>query len=93
MRHVIAYDISPDEIRLAVSRVLEGVGVRVQESVFECELSGPELDALLKRLIAALGSPKAGQIRCYRVCRDCYLASFGLGEIESDGARAAYVIG
>lgn len=93
MRYVIAYDVSPDDIRLAVARVLEEVGSRVQESVFEVEAEARELEELTRRLTKALEEPEHGQVRIYRLCRDCHQASFGLGSVNTDGSQPAIVIG
>ncbi|SMF13094.1 CRISPR-associated endonuclease Cas2 [Desulfovibrio gilichinskyi] len=49
-RHLIAYDISCDKERYKVSKVLEGFGFRVQESVFECDLN----TRLKRKLISKL---------------------------------------
>ncbi len=50
IRHLIAYDISCDKERYKVSKILEGFGFRVQESVFECDLT----TRLKNRLVAKL---------------------------------------
>jgi CRISPR-associated protein Cas2 len=93
MRWVVAYDVSPDPIRTTLARVLEEVGTRVQESVFEVALEPVELARLEERLAAALGRPEHGQVRFYRLCLDCHRASFGLGDLPADGAEPAIVIG
>ncbi|MCW6038823.1 CRISPR-associated endonuclease Cas2 [Spirulina subsalsa FACHB-351] len=52
MFYVIAYDIPNDKRRKKVADLLEGYGVRVQYSVFECVLTPQqygELSARLKR--------------------------------------------
>jgi CRISPR-associated protein Cas2 len=55
-RWVVAYDCPCDKRRRRIAVLLEGYGVRVQESVFECELQ-PEvfqrLRSRLQRLIRA----------------------------------------
>lgn len=43
---VVCYDIADDKRRRAVVRVLEGYGIRVQESVFECWLEPDERRSL-----------------------------------------------
>ena len=49
-RYVVAYDISSDKRRNRVSKFLLGYGVRVQYSVFECELDRYELMELMEAL-------------------------------------------
>jgi CRISPR-associated endonuclease Cas2 len=59
---------------------LEGFGVRVQESVFECRLDQAALDRLTTAVWRELeGCQEAGEVRVYRVCADCLEASFGIG--------------
>jgi CRISPR-associated protein Cas2 len=48
--YLITYDISDDKRRKKVSDLLEGYGVRVQYSVFECILNKSKYDELRKRL-------------------------------------------
>lgn len=48
--YLITYDISDDKRRKKVSDLLEGYGVRVQYSVFECVLMKSKYDELRKRL-------------------------------------------
>ena len=50
--YVVTYDLSDDRERNRVSRVLEGFGYRVQESVFECCLNGRLKNKLKNRLDA-----------------------------------------
>lgn len=39
MTYVISYDIESNKIRTKLAKLLEGYGVRIQYSVFECNLS------------------------------------------------------
>ncbi|MCS6958629.1 MAG: CRISPR-associated endonuclease Cas2 [Pseudanabaenaceae cyanobacterium SKYGB_i_bin29] len=50
MLYVVSYDIPCDKRRRKVAELLEGYGQRVQYSVFECDLSEKQLEALKKRL-------------------------------------------
>ena len=66
---LVVYDIASDRRRQAVSSRLEGVGMRVQLSIFECELENRRaLDDLLGDL-AQLVDDDEDQIRVY-VLRD-----------------------
>jgi CRISPR-associated protein Cas2 len=47
---VIAYDTPSDRRRRKLAKLLEGYGLRVQWSVFECELRGDQLQRLRQRL-------------------------------------------
>ena len=66
---VVAYDISDNKIRREVSRTLEGYGLRVQYSVFECRLKQGELIQLRARLSVLL--EPMDQIRWYSLCHWC----------------------
>lgn len=68
MRWVIAYDSSCDKRRRKMAVLLEGYGVRVQDSVFECELNSTRIAQLkirLKRLI----NPTLDSVRLYPLSR------------------------
>ena len=47
---VIAYDTPSDRRRRKFAKLLKGYGLRVQLSVFECELRGDQLQQLRQRL-------------------------------------------
>ena len=66
---MVAYDISNDRIRREVSKVLANHGTRVQYSIFECFLSGPEKIDLQAELTALI--EKGDSIRWYPFCAWC----------------------
>lgn len=80
MHWVIAYDIEGDAARARVAAILERNGQRVQRSVFECRLDSAEIEILWHALAGAL-SGSEGDIRFYRLCRDCVEEAFGLGDL------------
>lgn len=92
MRYVISYDITNDGIRKRVSDLLEGYGVRVQKSVFECSVEEKALSSLVDRLAGALEVRTNGDIRIYRWCETCALGSVGLGELEEGHDNVAHVL-
>lgn len=79
MRHVVTYDIGDDRARERVAKVLSGFGWRVQESVFECDVTEDDLELLVERLQEELPPEVAGSIRLYRLCTECQRAARGLG--------------
>ncbi len=83
MRYLVCYDINEDRVRAHVAAILEAFGPRVQESVFECELSEADLALLVARVQRALGPEPAGNVRVYRLCRDCLAASRGIGPVAA----------
>ena len=66
MFYLICYDITNDRRRDRVSRLLEGYGMRVQKSVFECVLT-PDQYALLQKRFQTKRylNPNEDQLRFY----------------------------
>lgn len=70
MRFVISYDIVNNRRRGKLAKILEGNGERVQDSVFEVEMSEQELRYLLQRL-GMLINVSEDSLRVYPLCRSC----------------------
>jgi CRISPR-associated protein Cas2 len=67
--HVIAFDLASDRRRYRLTRLLEGYGLRVQESVFEAWLTDQQ-QALLLRKAEALLHPEQDRLVCYILTPD-----------------------
>ena len=66
MFYLVCYDIVNDRRRDRVSRLLEGYGLRVQKSVFECVLTPDQYDLLQRRFqTKRYLSPQEDQMRFY----------------------------
>lgn len=66
MFYLVCYDIVHDRRRDRVSRLLEGYGLRIQKSVFECVLTPDQYELLQRRLqTKRYLNPKEDQIRFY----------------------------
>ncbi len=78
MHYVIAYDIEKDRRRNRVMSALKDFGLRVQYSVFECELTQGRLDLLLERL-EPLIDPRRDRLHVYPLCDACFFRSQSLG--------------
>ena len=65
MIYLVAYDITDDRRRGAVSIALSAYGARVQLSLFECDLPNPTLVQELKQRLRTLIDPVEDQIRLY----------------------------
>ena len=50
MRVIVAYDIAEDDARARVAALLSAHGIRVQRSVFDCELEPADLATLIDRV-------------------------------------------
>ncbi len=75
MLYVVTYDIPEDKRRKKVADLLEGYGVRVQYSVFECVLSSQKCRELKKRMRKRI-KKKEDSIRFYP------LSHHTLGQVE-----------
>ena len=77
-RVVIVYDIVNNKRRKKVSDLLEGYGIRVNRSVFECRFKTPKIRKKLTKELFKLLNPKADSLRIYTVCQNCMLTSEGI---------------
>ena len=90
-RYLAVYDVSDSRERERVSRVLEGIGFRIQESVFECLLT-VALRERLRRDLEALGL-ETGFVLLYRINDNAKRIDIGkVPENPFDDSHYAYVI-
>lgn len=80
---IVCYDVNTEtregRRRLRrVAKVCEGTGQRVQKSVFECQVTLAELEALERRLLAEIGLEQ-DCLRLYRMAetRGCEVREYG----------------
>ena len=66
MRLICLFDIVENKTRRRVNRVLEGVGYRIQESVYACELSPKQFNVLQKEI--ALLLEEDDRVHYYPLC-------------------------
>jgi len=86
MHFVVAYDIIKDRRREKVMNTLKNFGLRVQYSVFECDLTMGRLDELRARL-RALIDPRRDRVDIYPLCDACFFRSENLGMAGKNQAR------
>ncbi len=65
---VVAYDIPDNKRRTKVMKVLQGYGMHVQESVFECDLQAPTYQQLRQRLHKLINLDQ-DNVRFYHLCQ------------------------
>jgi CRISPR-associated protein Cas2 len=87
----VSYDIHDDKRRTKIAKVLEGKGMRVQYSVFECELTRKQFAELRTKLRKLMPSPNTvppptDSIRFYKLCETCTqeIEILGTGEVMRD---------
>lgn len=71
MTYLISYDIEIDKIRTKLAKVLEGYGVRVQYSVFECKLTEQRFYRLYREIFELVEGKTDGSVRFYTICKNC----------------------
>lgn len=77
MKYLITYDIENNKKRKKLSDELEAYGIRVNYSVFECEISKTKLKILLEK-IEKLVDKKYDSVRFYSISKDSIPKSFEL---------------
>ena len=89
--YVAVYDVASDRERSRVAKVLEGFGIRVQQSAFECQLTRGAREQLKKRLEEL--ALETGFVYLYR--REALSRRIGIGKCPEnpfDDSHYAYVI-
>ena len=69
-RIVVAYYIADTKRRNKIAKCLEGYGIRVNYSVFECVLKPGPMKKMKKKLNSLLNEDE-DTIRIYQLCKDC----------------------
>jgi len=77
MKYVVTYDISNDKRRTKLSTLLEKYGLRVNYSVYECELNQTKFDKLLYEIeLKKLINKKYDSLRFYYIHEKAMSRSF-----------------
>ena len=81
--YVVSYDISSDRLRGKAAKILEGYGIRIQYSVFECRLTEKKYKELFGKLLELMAGAKEGSIRFYSICGNCEDKILTIGQVAS----------
>lgn len=71
MIYVVSYDISSDRVRTKLAKLLEGYGVRIQYSVFECRLTAGRFQKMYREIFKLTEDAEEGSVRFYFICKNC----------------------
>lgn len=86
MIYVVSYDITCDRTRRKIAKLLEGYGIRIQYSVFECQLTEKRFKKLYREIFEIMEKDNEGSVRFYSLCKkcECKTVTIGktLGELE-----------
>lgn len=72
MHYLICYDISENKIRRKVVNFLESVALRVQYSVFTCDVSDRQIRSVKNELTILTAKSKHALLLITPICHDCY---------------------
>jgi CRISPR-associated protein Cas2 len=92
MFFVVAYDVSDDQRRTRIAKILEDFGDRAQYSVFELQLHRPEQLNELRGRIEQVMDPAADGVRVYFLCQSCREKATVLGQGQIYRDEDTYVI-
>ena len=67
---LVSYDVVSNDRRNRLAKLLLDYGVRVQKSVFECELDPPQYEALTAR-VERIIDRRTDRVRYWRLCALC----------------------
>jgi CRISPR-associated protein Cas2 len=70
--YVITYDVCDNRKRRLLARELEGIGIRVQESVFETFVSPGDIRKIISKSSSFINTANNNDsLRVYRICASC----------------------
>ena len=87
---IVAYDIaSPKRLR-QVARACSDYGVRVERSVFECDLCESDFSVLWERLLGIIDEQEDALVS-YKICKTCVKSILEAGIVKRPKARFTYI--
>ncbi len=78
---IVAYDIVSDRRRNKLAKLLGGFGVRVNYSVFACQVTGKAIGEL-KKQAAALINRREDSVLFFELCASCQTRADARGCVE-----------
>lgn len=91
MLHLVAYDISgPKRLRL-IAKVCEDYGVRVEYSVFECDLPPDRFNAMWDELNHLI-DPDEDSLLAYTLCGGCVKKTLSAGSVVRPVKAMLYIL-
>jgi CRISPR-associated protein Cas2 len=76
---IVSYDIVETKKRTKLAKKLLNYGIRVQYSVFECQLDAEKIEKMKKEMLKFVNLEK-DSLRIYELCQSCAvrIQSFGI---------------
>ncbi len=91
MLHLVAYDIRDPKRLNKVAKTCEDFGIRVEYSVFECDLDERNFVKLWERLTDII-DPDADCILAYKICNSCVSKITSIGAVVRPGKPLLYIL-
>ena len=91
MLRLIAYDIKDARRLRKAARICADYGMRIEYSVFECDLEDEVFQTLLERIRKVL-NPTEDRFIAYRICAACERHSIRIGMEKRAGKPRFYII-
>ena len=91
MFYLVCYDVVLDRRRNKVAHILEGYGLRVQKSVFECFMGLGEMQKLQAQMLKRVSLPE-DNVRLYWISADAMPRTLTLGSPMPAEPPQVYII-
>jgi len=91
MLHLVAYDIRTPKRLRHVAKVCEDFGIRVEYSVFECDLSEDHFQMFWTSLHNII-DPGEDCILAYKICGSCVTKIESMGAVVRPGKTLLYIL-
>jgi CRISPR-associated protein Cas2 len=91
MLHIVAYDIADPSRLRRVARTCEDYGVRVEKSLFHCDLTEEKFQDLWLELIDLVVEDEDAVV-AYRVCQSCLRQTESMGVLPDFGKPLCYIL-
>ena len=94
IRHVlylVAYDICEPKRLRKVAEACDAFGVRIEKSVFECDLPPEQFDRLWCRLIDLIKEDEDAVV-AYRICASCHRQIESIGVVPRPEKPLCYIL-
>lgn len=87
---IVMYDIASERRLYRVERICEDYGIRIQQSVFECDLSEKDFSDMWQELNDAIDE-REDRVTCYWICAACLKRKRSMGEQAEHGRGKALI--
>lgn len=91
MLRLVVYDIADARRLRKVAEVCKDYGIRIEYSVFECDLEERIFQAFWERLLGLIDL-KEDRLIAYRICAECAANIRSAGVVERPQKTSAYIV-